>query len=148
MSEVNNVLNTDNQSFTNYNTEKIFIRDNETRRGENYTNPVASETVLAAGTIMGRVTASGKLLPLASGAVDGSNIPVGVLSTEYTVPASANDLLTICISGHVDADGLVFDGADTLDTMIDGRTLRDRLNADTLGIKVIEGTQLSNFDNV
>jgi len=147
MSKVTNVLNNDNQSITNYNTEKIFIRNNEFRGSEVYTNGTGGDLVLPEGTVMGRVTADGKLTPLKSAAVDGSETPVGVLASDYTVLDTESANVTICIGGHVDAEGLVFDGADTLDTVIGGRTLRDRLNADTLGIKVVESNQLSNFDN-
>jgi hypothetical protein len=147
MSTYNNRTNNSNQSVTDFSTEKMFIFNNQYRGGETYTNATGSEVTLAVGTLMGRIEASGKLLPLASGASDGSQIPVGILAEAVTVADTESATVTICIAGEVDGDMLVLDGSDTLDTMIDGRSIRDRINGDTVGIQVIEGTELTGYDN-
>lgn len=65
---------------------------------ENYT--VASGADLAAGTVMGKVTATGKLVPLAPAAVDGSEAAHSVLYREAKaatadVEGLVNEKLTV-----------------------------------------------------
>jgi len=62
------------------------------------------------GTILGRVTASGKLAPYISGASDGSEVPVAVMPHELD-GASGDNYVRPIISGRVNADRLVADGA-------------------------------------
>jgi hypothetical protein len=149
MSNTENVRNDSNLSKQNYNTAKLFLFNNDFRRNESVSNAGGSEIVYKKGTIMGRVESTLKIIPLESDATDGSNVPVGVLATDYTIPAATLGMpVTICIGGEVEGDLLIFAKAgDTLDTVIDGRTLRDRLNGDTLGIKVIESVETSDYDN-
>lgn len=45
---------------------------------------------IASGTVLGVVTASGKLAPYASGASDGSQTPVGILYNPISVPADTS----------------------------------------------------------
>ena len=96
---------------------------------------------------MGRISASGLLVPLASGASDGSNIPVGILASNYTVAAGATHEVAFCVSGDVVKNMLSFDGSDNLDTVISGRRLGDRIAADTVGIRLIDSDELTEFDN-
>lgn len=147
MSSANQVLNTGQQAITNYDTSKIFIGRNDYKKAV-YTNGTGASIDLVAGTVLGKITASGKLLPLKSDAVDGSQIPVGVLAHDITVANAATVNLTYCISGKVVQNKLIFlKAGDTVDTVVTGRTLGDRVAADSAGIILVVSTELSDFDN-
>ena len=97
---------------------------------------------------MGRITASLKLVPVASAAVDGSQFPVGVLKTQVSDLADATDAtVNVCISGDVVESKVILDGADTMDTIIDARPIKDRIAADTMGIKLVDSFELTGVDN-
>jgi hypothetical protein len=51
---------------------------------------LAASTTFAAGTIMGKITATGLYKAYASGNADGSQIPVGILQYAATTDASSN----------------------------------------------------------
>lgn len=126
---------------------KIFLWGNR-YESVNYTNGTGSEKTLPAGLVMGRISASGLLLPLQSDAVDGSQLPVGVLAADYTVANGATQEVSICVAGDVEESKLIFEnGTDTLATVVAARRLRDRLAADTLGIKLVVSDELTDFDN-
>lgn len=146
MSSAENVVNTRNQSFTNYDSSKVFVRINQTETG-NFVNDTYDAITLEMGTLIGRNSTTGDLLPLASGASDGSQYPVGVLMENLVVEAGDEATITIVTEGEVDESMLILDGSDTLETVISGRQLRDRINADTLGVKVTSVDELSDYDN-
>ncbi len=146
MSSNSIVLNTGQQMIINTDLSKIFVWNNRYESGT-YTNATYDTVALAAGTVMGRVSATGKLKPLASAAVDGSQYPVGVLADDYSVEEGEDQELAVCVAGDVDQNKLVFDGADTLSTVIDGRQLRDRIAGDTVGIKLVGGEPMTAYDN-
>lgn len=118
---------------TEYNTQKTFIRDNNFISGE-MTNATGADITYPGGTLMGRISATLKLVPLASAATDGSQFPVGVLATDYIVEAGTTRNVMICNSGEVVESMVILQGADTLNTVITGRTIRDRIGADTVGV--------------
>ena len=140
-------LNTENQLNTNYEQYAIFLADND-YAPRNYTNGTGSEITLAAGTVMGIISATDILLPLESDAVDNSQYPVGILTQDVTVANGASKVLSSCVGGEVNENRLVFqNGTDTLATVVDGKTLRDRIAGDTLGILLTPTEDLSEFDN-
>ena len=97
---------------------------------------------------MGVVTVTGWVKPLRSTASDGSQTPVGVLLNTVTVDGGDLVDLEICVAGDVAEDQLVFDlSTDNLDTTISGRRIRDRIGADTVGIKLVPSTDLTGYDN-
>jgi hypothetical protein len=132
---------------TKYDNSKIFIFDNEFTSGVVENDDAYDDLELEAGTIMGRITATGKLVPLASAASDGSQFPVGVLAANYTIDVLDEQTVQVCISGEVDETKLIFDGSDDLDTDVDGRILRDRIASDTAGIILKAVSEMSEFDN-
>ena len=140
------VLNNRNSMFTNYDTSKVFIRKCNFETG-NFANDGYDDVTLGMGTLMGRISATGDLTPLVSGASDGSQYPVGILAENLVVEAGNEATINICIEGEVDSSKLILDAGDTLSTVIDGRQLRDRINADTLGIKLTYVDELSGTDN-
>lgn len=136
-----------NQLFVNNDTRKIFIGGNRTQIEVNINNDVYDPVTIPAGTVMGRVTASKKCIPLASGASDGSQIPVGILLNTVTIDAGDEISASLVVEGDVWEGGVVLQGSDTLDTIISGRTIRDRIQADTVGIKLVPATDNMEFDN-
>ena len=139
-------LNTENQLNIQRERTDIFVYNNRYENGT-HTDVSGSAKTLAAGTLMGRISASGLLTPLASGATDGSQFPVGILTQDIAVAASATVSITIGVSGDVDENKLVFDGSDDLNTVVTGRRLRDRIAADTVGIKLVGGIEMTSQDN-
>jgi len=140
------VLNTNSQLNINRDISQVFLGNN---RFENvvHTNVTGAEGVLVAGTVMGRIAATGLLLPLIAAAVDGSQYPSGILANDVTLAIGASATVSICVEGEVAEEKLIFNAAETLLTVVDGRNLRDRIAADTVGIKLITSTDLTGFDN-
>lgn len=147
MSENSQVLNTGQQATTNYDVSKIFTFGNRTQTAV-YTNSTGGSVALKAGTVLGKITASGKLLPLQSDAVDGSAIPVGILAHDITVANGVTVTLTYVNAGDVEESKIILvKVGDTLATAISGRTIRDRIMTDTAGMRVVSSTELSGYDN-
>jgi hypothetical protein len=97
------------------------------------------------GTVMGRISATGLLTPLASAAVDGSQYPVGILIGDRTIEEGTTQDVFVCDDGDVAEEKVILQGADTLDTVVDGRRLRDQLKV--IGVKLIAATEMLNTDN-
>ena len=94
--------------FVKYEAPNSYSREDVT---------VLSGQNLAAGTVVGRVTASGKIAAYTPGASDGTQNAMGVLVTG--VNASAADATGVIIARHaitVDKTGLVWGAAVTTDT--------------------------------
>ncbi|MBL4809481.1 MAG: head decoration protein [Phycisphaerales bacterium] len=143
---VETTVGTNNQQTTNFDNSFIFLRDNKYEGGST-TNDTYDAITLPAGTLMGRVSATGELVPLVSTATDGSQIPVGVLTQSITIEAGDTVSINVCTGGEVAEEKIVLDAGDTLDTVIDGRQLRDKIAADTVGIVLVTGTEMTAFDN-
>jgi hypothetical protein len=147
MSGITEEFNNGNAAQFNRTVKKTFIGDTETEVA-NYTNSTYDAVTLLEGTLMGRVTATGKIKPLASGATDGSQDPVGVLLNTHVIEEGDTKSLAFAVSGRVAQECLVLDGTDTLDTIISGKRLRDRIAGSTLGIKIVPTSDdLTGFDN-
>lgn len=135
-----------NPLITNYDRSNTFVWNIRTEVG-NYTNSTYDDVTLAKGTLMGRIAATNLLTPLTSGASDGSQFPVGIILADTVIEAGDTAEITICVAGDVVADKIVFQGSDDLDTVVSNRTLRDRIGADTVGIKLVGDNQLTGYDN-
>ncbi len=146
MSEATEKLKTRNQLTTDFDVSKIFIFDNRFEQVD-LKNTSGGEKTFKAGTLLGRVTATLELDTVKSGAADGSEIPFGVLAEDITLANDEVKEINVGISGDVAIEKIILDGADTLDTIIDGRPIRDRINADTMGIKLTPTDELTEFDN-
>ncbi len=146
MSSNSIVLNTGQQAIINFDVSKIFIWNNRYEKAD-YTNSTYDDVVLTAGMLMGRVSASQEIVPLASGASDGSQFPVGILAQDATVEGGDTVSLYICVAGDVVEGKVTLDGSDTLSTVISGRSIRDRIAADTVGVKLVVSTELTGLDN-
>lgn len=139
-------VQTNSQLTVRTDTSKIFIYNNRYEDIKLY-NAGGAPVTLLAGTLLGRISANGKVIPLASGAADNSQYPVGILATDYTIAAGATIDASMCIAGDVAAEKVIYQGGDTGDTVVSGRMLKDRIKSDTLGIKLVSSTSMTDYDN-
>ena len=146
MSTATTVVNTSNMMQTNYDTSKLLLGGNKDRV-VTYTNPTGSPITLVSGQLMGMIGATQKVLPLLAAAVDGSQFPVGILINDRTVAGSATVTLSICTAGDVAREKVVLNGGNTFATLVDLKSIEDRIAGDTVGIVLITGRELTGFDN-
>ena len=146
MSTYTNVNDTANQTTGQYDRSIIFLGDNSYESQPFKVN--AAIITLVAGTVMGRIHATGSVIPLVAAAVDGSEIPFGVLAEDVVIPIGDTPNLSICVEGKVAVEKLIFNAAETIATVVASRRLDDRLAADTVGIKLITSDELTTLDNV
>lgn len=140
-------LNTGQQAIIDTDVSKIFVWNN---RFDNFdfNNGGYDDVTLESGTLMGRISATGKIKGLRSDNADGSELPIGILNQTRVIAAGKTVNVSICVAGDVVADKLVFEKTgDTLDTVVSGKRLRDRIGSDTVGIKLVGGTELTKTDN-
>ena len=151
MSEVTILNQTTNQIQGDYNYEQTFIFDNKYITG-NFLNNTGAKAEFAEGLVVGRIADgganNGKIVPLDPAAVDGSQFPLGILKRgTISLADAAEAAVTVGVAGDVNENKVSFEGATTLDTIVSLRTLRDRIASDTLGIQLVESTELSDYDN-
>lgn len=157
MSTVTSTNVTNKQATFQYDVSKIFIWDNRYSKAT-FNNNTGAEASFAPGTVVGRVASSGKIVPFDSTATDGSQIPIGVLKNSVDALADDGDVTDVnfCVAGDVAEEKLLFQDTDDLDTVVtiqDGtpaattntRIVRDMI--ESLGIRIIEGTELTSLDN-
>ena len=93
-----------------------------------------------AGTVLGRITATGKYARFAPAAGDGSEVPSAVLSQPLTAGAAGDIPFRPLIGGQVRKAGLV-NAADAVLTFTQIDVLR------TYGITALNTVELSQLDN-
>lgn len=135
-----------NMLVTDYDVKKIFVWDNRYDKAI-LTNSTYDAIDYPAGLILGRVASTGEVVPLQSAAVNGSQYPVGILSADVTIEGGDSIEVPFCVAGDVAEELVVTTGADTLETIISGRRLRDRIGSDTVGVKLRLGTDQTRLDN-
>lgn len=145
MATATNVLSTQNQSITNYDYSKLFLTNFKVIT----VNVVATggDLELTPGVLMGRISATSKGAVLKSASNDGSQYPLGICLETISITENDNADVQVAVTGAVDETKIIFDGTDTLATAVDGRILRDRIPADTEGIRLETLTELVNNDN-
>jgi hypothetical protein len=147
MSSNETTLNTNNQRNTNYSTKKLTVWNPRTITVD-VTNSTYDDITYAEGTVFGRIAATNKGKALASNASDGSQFPLGVLICETIIEAGETITLTLVVSGDIPEDMIVLTNeGDTLATVVSSKTIRDRIGSDTVGIKLVGGTELTAYDN-
>jgi len=150
MSSVNiGRVNTGNQITSDYDLSKIFLFNNR-YEADNYVNNYTYGSLnLLAGTVMGRIASTGSLVPCDASAVDGSQFPIGILAHDLLNLQSGEVRagVTICISGDIAAEKLIFITGNTLDTVVNGRRFRDRIQSDSVGLLLRTVTDMTDFDN-
>ena len=144
-----------NQLFVNTDLTKIFVFNNDFYSDNNtfyYDNSTSGDVVVPAGTLLGRVTSSGFLIPWVHDATDGSQRPVGILMNDVAVAYGEvyQNGQPYCIRGQVAAEKIGLQGSDTLNTVVtDGYTAGNRVRdlITGLGIKIIYSDQNTMYDN-
>lgn len=134
------------QLFVNTDTSKIFVWDNRYSKA-NFNNSQYDPLVLLAGTLIGRISATQTLELCHSESTDGSQFPIGIVAQDYTILDGTIQEVAFCNYGDVAEEKVILHGADTLDTVVSGRSLRDRIASDTVGIRLVAGTEMTAYDN-
>jgi hypothetical protein len=116
MGTVTNVIATNNQLATNYDSSKLLLGFNFFTK-EVYTAGGADVT-LVQGLVMGKIASTGKIVPLDKDAVDGSQYPVGIIVETQIILANATKTLTLVNKGKIASAKVVFADVETLDTLI------------------------------
>jgi len=148
MSKSTVTVNTGKQLFVDTDTSKIFIRANRYETDHEINNSNYDPIVLKAGTVMGRISASGYLAPFASNASDGTQFVVGILADDYSIEEGATKQVAICVAGDVAKDQIIFthDG-DAFETVVSGRRVYDKIKSEAAGIIIVDREELTNHDN-
>ncbi len=146
MSENTEVENNGQQAHFQMDLTKTFIGNNRYDKA-NHTNDTYDTETIPGGRLMGRVSATQEIVPHDSAASDGSQYPVGILAADYVVEEGETRELAFCTSGDVAEEKVILAAGDTMDTVIDGRSIRDRIAADTVGIILKTSQQQTEFDN-
>ena len=141
-------VNTGQQITTDYNLAKIFVWNNRYENDSYVNNSNYNPLTILAGTVMGRIASTGYLQPCTASAVDGSQFPIGVLASDIvSLAGGATKAASICVSGDVAADQLIFLFGDTLETVVSGRRMKDRIQSDSVGLKLVYRTEMTDYDN-
>lgn len=137
-----------NQAFFDRQLSNLLILNNAFLKGD-YANISGALETVAVGQIMGRVAATQKLVVCKSAATDGSQYPaaVAVQALEDIAIAGTVDNIAPCNYGKINVNALVFDGSDTLATLVDGKSMRDHLIANTRGLELVDVLENTDFDN-
>ena len=140
-------LNTGNAFFIDTDLSKLFLGFENRYENDVYVNNSTYDPiVLPAGTVMGRIAATGKIVPLYPGATDGSQFPCGILAQSVSVEAGEDVQTAICQSGDVNEAMISFYYPGTSLTRVESsRTTRDWLTL--LGIKLVIADELTGYDN-
>lgn len=147
MSKITEIEKTSSKLHNDIDISKIFIFDNKFEKST-FKNITGVLLALKAGMLLGRVAVGGKLLVMKSNAVDGSEIPVGVLAQDIDIADTAEADVIYCVGGEVAEQKLIFNKVgDDLDTVVDARNYRDRIKGDTAGIILRATDELTDFDN-
>jgi len=144
MSEVINVLQTTNQLITNYDVSKFILGFNSFINGN--LEASGSDVDLKQGLVLGRVSASGLLVPMDATATDGSQYPVGICIIDQTVLDGDTEKIQLVNKGRIAEGKINFSvTGQSLDTVVGGRMIKDWLN--DLGLILEDAVELTNFDN-
>ena len=122
---------------------------NNVTRGIVLWDPVFADAVLVdaagdtypAGTMLGRITANDKLTKFKAASVDGSEIPLAVLTEEVVLPAATDVAARPLISGRIRRGDLIAGDPARAPTQAEVDTLRD------FSIISLSTQQLAELDN-
>lgn len=134
------------QLFVNTDLSRVFLWENRYSKG-NFNNHQYDPLVLKAGTLLGRYSGNQNLFILTSAANDGTQYPVGILAEDITIDDGDTVEVAFCNYGDVAEEKVILHGNDTMNTVISGRSIRDRIASDTVGIRLVAGTEMTAFDN-
>lgn len=144
--------NTTKQATIDYLRKRLALFGNKTIR-RNYANISGALEDVPIGTVMGIVGSTGKYVICKSGATDGSQVPVGIMFEELEdiAIAGTQDDVLILNGGQINKGLLLFDGTDTLTTMVtalggDKKSMQDWLINNGVGVELISVTDPSEYD--
>lgn len=136
------------QTITSIDNSELALGSNEFITAE-YTNGTGSEITIPEGTVFGRITTGKKAAILSYDATDGSKNPLGVLyngiAGSKVVAIGATVEITLITKGDIDGSKLAFASDTTVDSVVDGVILSDRLNQ--IGLNIQSINQLTKLDN-
>ena len=140
--------NTRNQAAFDRTLNNLLIYGNSFLKGD-YANISGALETVAVGQLLGRVAATGKLVVCKSAAVDGSAEPaaINVVELEDIAIAGTVDNIAPCNGGKVNVNAIVFDGTDTLDTLVGGVRMGDLLIRNSKDLELIDVLGNTEFDN-
>lgn len=138
--------NTGVQLAINTDLSRIFLWENRYSRA-NFNNSQYVHLVMPAGTLLGRIAATQTLALCDSKSTDGSQFPIGILAEDTIIESGVTKSLYFCDYGDVAEDKIIFHGTDTIDTVVNSRSLRDRIKSDTVGIRLVVSDEMTKFDN-
>lgn len=145
---------TANQITIDYDRSRLVIKNLSTKRRD-YKNISGALETVEVGTVMGIVSATQKMVPMQSDAIDGSQIPVTVVMDkleDIAIDGTVDQVLTV-LGGDIRRDKLVFqNGTDTLATTATDaggvvKTLEDWLIQNCKDIELVTVKDNSEFDN-
>jgi len=145
---------TNDSNTNNLNTSKSTKYDNSplyykaTTMQDTVVVPVG--VTFEKGTLLGEITASGKLTKFSASATDGSQVPVAVLNREITNNDNSSEsvdiIASVIILGILNENKIVFDDGVTLDTIVaDKGRIRTLLKNN--GLLVLSSQNLNNYLN-
>lgn len=140
--------NTRNQATFDRIISNLLIFGNSFIKGDYENISGALETVVV-GQVMGRVAATGKMVVCKSAATDGSEQPRFIMVQELTDVAIGGtvDNIAPCNGGKVNINEVVFDGTDTVDTLVGGIRMGDLLIQNSKDLELIEVLENTDYDN-
>lgn len=141
------VKNNGNSFQINNETSKLLLGFNNRYETDVLANNSGYDPIiLPAGTVMGRVASTGKIVPIEKGASDGSQYPCGILVEDLEIDGGDEISTSIVQSGDINENLVSFYyPATSLTSVIVNRTVRDHLT--NLGIKIVACDELSDYDN-
>ena len=127
---------------------KIFLGGNQTEADTYINNSGYDPITLIAGTVLGRIGSTGILVPTISTASDGSQNVLGILMQDLVIESGDTVSALVCVSGRVAAEKLVFvKPGDSLTTAVSNRQYRDKIQGETVGVKLVYSAENTYPDN-
>lgn len=141
-------FNNGQQLQVNTNLAKLFPFGMNGVRNYVYTNSTyVSGVTWLAGTVMGVISGTGKVTPLTSVATDGSQFVVGILAMDIIVDSGETLNVPILTEGWVREDMILLQGSDTLQTVISGRRIYEKIGGESVGIFIQGVKNATDFTN-
>ena len=131
-----------NNTVTNFYPGDGVREVKNSEQGE-HTNDTGGAVTVYRLTILGRITATGLYKQYASGAGDGSEVPVTVSLSEVVHTADGDKAIGVMLAGTVNEGDLIIHGSAAGVGITDA--IKDALR--TFGIMVIPRTECNTLDN-
>ena len=127
---------------------KIFLGNNLTENDSYVNNSGYDPITLLAGTVLGRVASTGILVPSVSTAGDGSQYVVGILGQDLQISAGGTVKALVFVGGKIAQEQVkFFVPTDNLWTVVGSRNYHDKIQAEAVGIQLIQTSEQSYEDN-